>query len=345
MSAICSSLGELSPRMREVMVALVEEYIETAQPVSSSRVLERSGLAVSSATVRNSMEELAELQLLGQPHPSAGRVPTDRAFRLYVDGLLETRPREARVSDAFRTALAGAAGLDELLHRAADLLAEETGQLGFFVAAKADRLRVGEIRFIRVSSERVMVILISERGLVQSRVIDERRYDARTLERFGSWLTDFVAGTTLAGARQRLESAIETERRHSDALARRALELGVSGLALLPGAELYLSDLNPLLGQPEFKDLQQLRELIAALEEKERMLQLLDEVMQADVLRVAIGSEIDDPVVDACAVISAPFGDGPALGGLGLIGPIRMRYDRLIPLVRRLSDTINGFIS
>lgn len=345
MAAVCTNLEQLSPRMAEVMVALVEEYIETAQPVSSSRVLERSGLAVSSATVRNSMGELAELQLLEQPHPSAGRVPTDRAFRLYVDGLLEAKPPETVVSNSFRTALAGAAGLDDLLHRAADLLAEETGQLGFFVVAQADRLRVGEIRFVRVSSERVMVLLISEHGLVQSRVIEERRYDARTLERVGNWLTNFVSGATLAAARRQLASAIETERQRSNALARRALELGLLGLALLPGAELHLSDLNPLFGQPEFRDLRQLRELIAALEEKERMLELLDEIMQADVLRVAIGSEIDDPVVDACAVISAPFGDGPALGGLGLIGPIRMRYDRLIPLVRRLSDTINGFIA
>ena len=114
MDAVCTNLEQLSPRMREVMVALVEEYIETAQPVSSSRVLERSGLAVSSATVRNSMGELAELQLLEQPHPSAGRVPTDRAFRLYVDGLLEAKPPETVVSNSFRTALAGAAGLDDL---------------------------------------------------------------------------------------------------------------------------------------------------------------------------------------------------------------------------------------
>ena len=331
--------------MREILVALVEEYIETAQPVPSRRVLERSRLGVSSATVRSTMGELAELDLLGQPHTSAGRIPTSQAFRLYVDTLLETGPGEARAADPTRDALLGAADLDDLLHRATDLLAEETGQIGFFLAARADQLRVGQIRFVRVSSERVMVLLVSERGLVQSRVIEEASHDARTLERVGTWLTDFVAGTTLAEARRRLESAIETERRHSGVLARRALQLGLVGLALLPTAEFYLSGLNPLLGQPEFKDVTRLRDLISALEEKERMMRILDEIMRADVLQVAIGSEIDDPIVDECAVISAPFGASPALGGLGLIGPIRMRYDRLIPMVRRLSDTVSDFIS
>lgn len=345
MAATRIGLDELTPRMREIMVALLEEYIETALPVSSNRVLERSGLSVSAATVRSSMGELAELELLGQPHLSAGRVPTDRAFRLYVDSLLEASPSASAALPSLEGALSDASDLDELLHRATDLLGAQTGQLGFFVAAKADRLRVGEIRFVRVSSERVMVLLISERGLVQSRVIPERRYDARTLDRLGGWLTDFVAGSTLAEARRRLESAIETERQRSNALARKALDLGLAGLALLPVPEFYLSDLRPLLGQPEFTNMERLRELIAALEEKERMLELLDEVMRADVLRVAIGSEIHDPAVDSCAVISAPFGDGPALGGLGVIGPIRMRYDRLIPLVRRLSDTISTFIS
>jgi heat-inducible transcriptional repressor len=332
--------------MRNVLDAVLDEYVETAQPVASRSVARRSRSRVSPATVRNVMAELTEAGLLTQPHTSAGRIPTEFAFRLYVDRLLERSAALPESAAKLPEALAGAAGdTEELLRSAVDLLARATGQLGFFVAAQPDRILLSQVTFVRVSSERVMAVLISERGVVQTRIFHESDTDPRTLERVSLKLTEFVAGSTLAQARARLVAAIERERARGGALWHKALELGSEGLMPAQRAELYVSDRNPLLRQPEFADVERLRELIEALEEKERMLRLLDRIIRADVLRVVIGSEIGDPGIDSCAVVTAPFGDSPPLGGMGVIGPVRMRYAVVIPLVRSLSEHVSQVLS
>lgn len=336
----------LSHRMRSVLDAVLDEYVETAQPVASRSVARRSRSRVSPATVRNVMAELTEAGLLTQPHTSAGRIPTEAAFRLYVDRLLERSSRLPESAARLPEALAGAAGdTEELLRHAVDLLTRATGQLGFFVAAQPDRVVLTHVTFVRVSSERVMAVLISERGVVQTRVFQEADTDPRTLERVSLKLTEFVAGSTLAEARARLVASIERERARRGALWRKVVDLGSQGLMPAQPAALYVSGRNPLLRQPEFADVERLRELMEALEEKERMLRLLDRIIRADVLRVVIGSEIGDPGIDSCAVVTAPFGDSPPLGGMGVIGPVRMRYEVVIPLVRSLSEQVSQVIS
>ena len=332
---------ELSERQRGVLYTVVEEYIQTAQPVASRFAAEHSGLSLSPASVRALMAELTELQLLRQPHVSAGRVPTERAYRVYVDALLE-----ATLPDSF-SAEAQALGDDDssvsvVIQRAADLLARTTGQVGFYLGRPGNQIVVEQIRFTRVSSDRVMALLVSGRQVVQTRVFGESDCDARTLERVGAKLSSIIGGLTLGAARARLASLIELERALSDQLQRKVYVLGWQSLASSGEAELYLSDRRRLLEQPEFADLERLRELLAALEEKERMMRLLDKVMGAE-MRVAIGAELDDPGVRDCALVGAPLG-ALGVGGLGVIGPLRMRYDRVIPAVRYVSRRVADYL-
>ena len=332
--------------MREVLLGVLEEYVETARPVASVSVARRSASAVSSATVRAAMAELTELGLLTQPHPSAGRVPSDRAFRLYVDHLMTLDVwRDAVPSGVGRDLARAAGGVEDTMRRAADLVADVTGQLGFSFTLAVDRIRLRHVHFVRVSSERVTALLVTERGGFETRVIEECDSDQRTLDDASARLSGLVSGCTLTEARARLLSTIERERERSDALWRRTFALGRAGLVSQPMAELYVSDVNLLLSHPEFTDVHRLRQVLGALEEKERIMKLLDKIVKADVFRVVIGSELEDPNIQECAVVTAPLGNLPLSGGLGVIGPVRMRYDRVIPIVRYVSEQIANCIA
>ncbi len=322
---------------------MLRGYVESGQPVGSREALDQSGLAVSGATVRSAMVELMDLGLLEQPHTSAGRVPTDAAFRLWVDRLLHEPGGAGGLPRGLARGLEPKSlAPEESRRRAADVLTAVTGQVGFCVSLESERLRLAQLRFVRVSSERVMAVLVAESGAVHTRLLDERELDARKLDRLSAALSRLVAGLSLDDARARLELEIEGDRAQSDALWRRLVELGRLGLDVALEAELYVGDKTRLFDQPEFEDGQRLRELLRALEEKERMLALLDKVLERGELRVVIGEELGDPGVARCAVVAEPFGTAPSRAGLGVIGPVRMRYDRVIPVVRYVSGRLGS---
>ena len=280
--------------------------------------------------------------LLEQPHTSAGRIPTDTAFRLWVEHLQREPHSERRVPARLARELAGAGGAaTSPLQLAADLLTEATGQLGYSLALDRDELRLVQVHFVRVSSERVPAQLVSDGGAVRTRLLDERDTDQRRLDRISAELSHLVAGLTLEEARVRLHAEIEGDRKRRDALWRDTLALGARGLegAELVSAELYVGDRSRLLDQPEFARGERLRELLRALEEKQRMLGLLDKLIGAGGVRVAIGEELGDAAVAHCAVVAEQLGPGPRRG-LGVIGPVRMRYDRIIPMVRYVSSKL-----
>jgi len=333
-------LAELPPRLAGVLLAVLRRYVESGLPVGSREALEGGGLAVSGATVRNAMAELMELGLLEQPHTSAGRVPTDAAFRLWVDRLLH-EPESAALPRALADELDPASlAPDASRRRAAEVLSAITGQVGFCVSLDREALRLAELRLVRVTSERVMAVLVAETGAVHTRLLEERELDTRKLERLSAELSRLVAGLSLEDARARLEREIEGDRAQRDALWRKLVALGRLGLEVALPAALYVADRTRLFDQPEFEDGPRLRELLRALDEKERMLTLLDKVLERGELRVVIGEELGDPGVARCAVVAEPIGSAAARAGLGVIGPVRMRYDRVIPIVRSVSGRL-----
>jgi len=337
-------LGELPARFAEVLLAVLRGYVESGQPVGSRGALDLGGLPISPASVRSAMVELMELGLLEQPHTSAGRVPTDAAFRLWVEQLRREPRSDARVPARLARGLAEPRDSSAAaLQHAADLLTEATGQLGFSLAVESDELRLVQVHFVRVSSERVTALLVSDAGAVRTRLLDERDTDQRRLDRMSAELSRLVAGLTLEEARARLSDEIDGDRQRRDALWRETLALGARGLeAGAPAAaELYVGDRSRLLDQPEFADGERLREVLRALEEKQRMLGLLDKLISAGGVRVAIGQELGDPGVARCAVVAEQLGPLP-LRGLGVIGPVRMRYDRIIPMVRYVSSKLQS---
>lgn len=335
-------LAELPPRLAGVLLAVLRRYVESGQPVGSREALEGGALAVSGATVRNAMAELMELGLLEQPHTSAGRVPTDAAFRLWVDRLLH-EPESAALPRVLAHELDPASlAPDTSRHRAAEVLSAITGQVGFCVSLDREALRLAELRLVRVTSQRLMAVLVAETGAVHTRLLEERELDMRKLERLSAALSRLVAGLSLEEARARLEREIEGDRAQRDALWRKLVALGRLGLDVALPVELYVADRTRLFDQPEFEDGPRLRALLRALDEKERMLTLLDKVLERGELRVVIGEELGDPGVARCAVVAEPIGSATARTGLGVIGPVRMRYDHVIPVVRSVSGRLGS---
>jgi heat-inducible transcriptional repressor len=337
----------LSERQRSVLRAVVLAYLGDAAPIGSGSIAQLLPVSLSSASVRNTLAELSALGLVKQRHASAGRVPSERGLRLFVDELQERdlpAPEMRRVASS----LADAEG-DGAVHVASQLLSECSSQLGFVVAPRLERVVLRHVSLVRLASDRLLVVLVSQSGVAYRRVIfDDGSGDQAELDRIAAGLGERVAGRTLAEVRERLAQEARVLRRQASRELSRMLELGLRALASpVPSqADVVIETRLGLLAQPEFQDPRRLRDVLAAVETKERLLELLDKTLDGDGVSVAFGEELEEPALHDCALVASRYGGpGAPLGMLGVIGPSRMNYARVIPLVRYLSEVITGKLS
>ena len=338
----------LSGRQEMVLRAVVSAYVGEASPVGSSTLSHLLPVPLSSASIRNTMAELVELGLLAKPHASAGRVPTGRGLRLFVDELVPRRD----LADYEKRDLAGAmeeTRAEIALRVASQLLSRRTGQLGFVVAPRVDRVVLRHVSLVRLSSRSLLVVLVSRTGAALRRVLDDDGHtDQAELDRMSALLNERVRGRTLRAVRDQLAHEARTLRSRADALLARAVEIGARALALEPmdPDELVVASWLALLGQPEFRDLDQVRRILEAVETQERLVEILDEILPGHGVCVAFGEEVGEPALRCCALVAASYGDASdPLGALGVIGPSRMDYARVIPLVEYLSTLVTEKLS
>lgn len=353
---------ELTERRAMVLRALVAAYVGQAGPVASTTLSHLMPTPLSPASIRNTLSELHERGLIAKAHASAGRVPTAMGLRVFVDELLEIGllgPHHQRLLDrAFDSVDPG-----EAPRQASHLLSEHTRQLGFVLAPRVERLRLETIHLIPVATGRILAILVAENGNVVERVIeDEGPISARALEQVRDHLAERIGGRTLLGLRRLLEAERDGLRGEADAFLRRAWQVG---LAACQGSEadgaddLVITSRLALLDQPEFADPERIRGLFATLETNERLLALLEQIAEADAgerrvgLAMSLGTELGEPSLRDCTLVAVPYGGGAEagaagaeaegvapLGMLGVIGPQRMDYSRVIPLVGYFSDAV-----
>ncbi len=340
-SALTAGLDE---RARRVLSAVVQDHIEVGEPVGSKAVAARApGLDVSTATVRAVMADLEDLGLLEKPHTSAGRIPTALGYRYYVDLLLKVQavtPEQQQLIE--RRTQAAAGGLDTVLAETTRLLHGLTRQASVVAAPRPQSDRLQRIEFIPLREGRVLAVLVTRSGTVQNRLLvsppGEPALSPSQLEEAQVWLNGMLGELTLDEARLRLAAELEQDR-HRLAQARRdtqaqALRLGVQAVALAEAPELHIEGHSALLADPSMaQDVARLRTLLVALEEKGRVIAVLDRALDARELTIFIGAEsgLGGPEL---TVIAAPYGfGGGLLGTLGVIGPTRMDYARVIPLV------------
>ena len=336
----------ISDRSRQILEAIIEEHIVTAQPVGS-RTLTRSTISLSPASVRNVMAELEELGYLRSPHTSAGRVPTEKAYRYYVDALLRVssldRASQDRIEQQYQRR-----GLQmaELLREASRTLASVAHYTGLVMVPPLQSTVFRRIEFVKLSSRQVLAVFITQSGMIQNRLIETgEEFSPAELEQITNYLNHTMSGLSIREAKARILADMVQEKVLYDRLLQRAFRLSEEALAEMGDGEVIIEGTSHLLDQPEFCDLERMKRVFRAFEQKSLLLGLLDRGLQAKGVQVIIGSETECPELAGCSLITASYaGKQGTLGALGLIGPNRMPYSTLIPMVGYTANLISRML-
>jgi heat-inducible transcriptional repressor len=338
----------LGPRQEEVLKSVIRGHIVTGAPVGS-RTVSRIGLDLSPATIRTIMAELEERGLLKQPHTSAGRVPTDRAYRLYVDRWMGRSRMNAIQAQAIDEALRRSRGeIPELLEEASRQLSRFSNQVGLVLAPELTRIVVEQLEFVRLGPRRVVAILVGRSGVVHNRILDiEEPLGQEELDRIGRTLSERYAGWTLPAMRDELLRLVSEERATYSALAAKTAELGRRAVELSRAdSEVFIEGTSNLLSSPEFADLERMRAVFRTLERKNRLVDLLGRLLDSDGVQVIIGRENPDADLSECSVVASPYtSGGRVMGTVGIVGPTRMQYARAVALVEYLGQLLSDLLS
>ena len=326
-----------SERDQQILSAIVRTYIETGEPVSSRTIAQRHVESLSSATIRNIMAELEEQGFLYQPHTSAGRVPTASAYRFFARQVVARATLSAEDEDRIRGEFAAASTGEEIAERAGHVLAEISKGLGIVVSPPIAKTVLEHIRFVPLPDGRVVVVLVSPGGTTRDKVIrPERTFSQQDLDHTAEYLNRHYAGCTLEAIRADLLARLAKEEEHYALVARTALELCDPGvLEQGSGQRVYIEGAAQMAAAPEFNDQGQLREVLAAIEEKHRIIALLANCIDTpDPVHVQIGVKGIDRAGAHLALISAPYSlQDQSQGTVGVLGPMRMQYERAITAV------------
>lgn len=325
---------DLMERGRRVLQAVVQEYIETAEPVGSRRVCHKYGFGISPATVRNIMADMEEMGLLTQPHTSAGRIPTESGLRFYVDALLELSPISEAERVLVEKGLKEKAPMDEMLKAASRVLSFMSGHTAIVSAPNYAQAIFKHIEFIRLRKGIILVICVSPAGIVQNRIIEiEEDLNQTKLDKYSQYLTEILGGMTLEEVKKKILREMEAEKNLFDRLLSSALELGESDYEDSERT-VYIEGKTNILKYPELCEREKMKALFEAFEEKSILIKLLEKCMTAQGVQIFIGSESQCNAMQECSIVVSPYITTKNLSGtLGIVGPMRMDYRRVIPLV------------
>jgi heat-inducible transcriptional repressor len=335
----------LDARLREVLHEIVLQYIHSGEPISSRSLSKGGRFRLSPATLRNAMADLEDLGYLYQPHTSAGRVPSDRGYRFFINHLMKTQGLTRNQCEAIDEQVANATEFDDVMHLASRLLSKMSDQVGVAFTPKLHHLAMRSIDFILVADKKIMCIIVGANGVVVNKVIETAASFTRDeLEKIGRYLTVEYAGLDLVTIRDRLVALARQERARYDQLLQKTLSLGIDAVEdLLPyDHELVLEGATSILNKPEFADADAMRRILTAFEEKEKLIDLLNRCLNEDGLQILIGSENPFTRNYNFAVVASRYGSKMnPVGVVGVIGPTRMEYARMGPLVEYLGKAIS----
>lgn len=332
-SSVSSQLGE---RGQQLLKVLVERYIRDGQPVGSRTLARESCMDLSPATIRNVMADLDDLGLIKSPHTSAGRVPTVSGYRLFVDSLLTVKPLQEVEVRQLQSRFASVGEPQQVLVTASSLLSEISSMAGVIMVPRREQPRVRQVEFLSLSGNRVLVVLVMNEREVQNRIIQTpRRYSAGELQQAANYLNELLAGKDLVKVREALLAEMREAQQNINQLMLAAVELADRTFhEAEEGGDYVIAGQTNLMTYAEMADVERLRQLFEAFNRKRDILHLLDQSLTAQGVQIFIGEESGHRVLDSCSVVTSPYEvDGTVVGVLGVIGPTRMAYDRLIPLV------------
>ncbi len=338
----------LDPRARQLLRTLIARHIRDGEPVGSQTLARHAGLDVSPATIRNILSDLEEIGLLSAPHTSSGRVPTPQGYRVFVDSLLQVRPLPDSEVARLKNELPAGSGTQSLLGSASELVSAMTHFVGVVSVPRREQFAFRHIDFVPLDGKRVMAILVFADNDVQNRIVEPRRaFDPGELERVANYLNVNFAGRPLSEIRATLLHEMRVAQNEMESLLSHTVELAEQVLApdvIDRGNEdMVVAGQTRLIGVQDLSDLDRLRDLFEAFARKREILQLLERTVRAPGVRIFIGEETGLAPLEGISLVTAPYAaGGRVLGVLGVIGPTRMAYDRVIPVVQATAEVLGA---
>ncbi|WP_397574049.1 heat-inducible transcriptional repressor HrcA [Silanimonas sp.] len=335
------SSHRLDPRARQLLRSLVHQYIAHGEPVGSRTLAKQSGLDVSAATIRNIMADLEELGLVAAPHTSAGRIPTSHGYRVFVDSLIELPQPDEGLVRQLAQQLPQGQGTQGLLAGATELLSSMSHSVGVITVPQRAAFAFRHIEFVPIDAQRVLVVIVFMDHEVQNRIIQTRRpYAPDELEQTSNYLNRHYAGRGWADIRAALLRELQDAKSELERTLAAAVELSEQ---VLPegGDDVLVAGQTRLMGSPDMADVERLRGLFDAFAQKREILGLLERCARAQGVRIFIGEETGLAPFGGCTVVTAPYAvNGRVLGVLGVIGPTRMAYEQVIPMVQATAQLV-----
>ena len=339
------AIGNLDPRARRLLRTLISQYIRDGEPLGSRTLARQCGLDVSPATIRNILSDLEDVGLLSAPHTSAGRIPTAQGYRVFVDSLLQVQPLGEADLIQIRANVSPSTGTQQLLGNVSELLSAMSHFVGVVTVPKREQFAFRHIDFVPLDPQRVLVILVFTDNEVQNRIVTTRRpYTPSELEQTANYLNANFAGRPLREIHASLLRELRDTRCAMERVLSAAVEVAEHALDPLAGAdEMLLAGQNRLMGVQDLTDVDRLRDLFDAFSRKREILQLLERCIHAQGVRIFIGEETGLAPLGGMSLVTAPYGSaGKVLGVLGVIGPTRMAYERVIPMVQATADLLGA---
>ena len=336
---------DLDPRAREVLREIVVQHISSGEPIGSRTLSKCGKFQLSPASLRNVMADLEDLGYLQQPHTSAGRVPTDRGYRFFIDHLMKSRSLSTREREAIDEEVRHADEIDEVLQLASKVLSKLSDQISVVFMPTLLQFTIRSMDFILVAETKIMCIIVGLNGVVVNKLIESHhRFTRDELDKISRYITGEFAGRTLDEIRRRLIRMTEQEQAQRDAMLQKTIALGIEAVNDVAPFEhdLFVEGATSILNKPEFSDALALRRTFLALQEKEKLIEILESCLSEEALQILVGSESDFTQVHNFSIVAHRYGSttGP-LGIVGIIGPMRMEYSRMAPLVEYLSRALS----
>lgn len=326
---------EISERAQHMLRVLIDRYVREGQPVGSRTLAREAGLELSPATIRNVMSDLEELGFIRAPHTSAGRVPTVQGYRFFVDTLLKVQPLDITSVEKMRLEFQAKQAPKNLIESASELLSGITHLAGVVTLPKHEHALFRRVEFLPLSEKRVLAILVTSEGEVQNRMITtDRQCSASELQQASNYLNRLFQGKDLGAVRSTLLSEMQEARSTMNRMMVTAIQMADQVLEEKQSEDYVMAGQTNLMEFHELCDIEKLRNLFDAFNQKREILHLLDQCVHGDGIQIFIGDESGYQTLDECSMVTAPYQvDGEVVGVLGVIGPTRMAYERVIPIV------------
>jgi heat-inducible transcriptional repressor len=337
---------DLDPRARDVLREIVIQHIASGEAIGSRTLAKCGRFDLSPASLRNVMADLEDLGYLVQPHTSAGRIPTDRGYRFFIDHLMKSRVLTSREREVIDDQVAHASEIEQMLQLASNVISRLSDQIGVVFMPTLFQFAIRSMDFILVGENKILCVIVGTNGVVVNKVIETRSLSSREeLEKISRYISAEFSGCTLDTIRRRLIRMTEEERAQHDELLQKTIALGIEAVNDVAPLdhELYVEGAASILNKPEFvSNAASLRKTFLALQEKEKLVGILESCLSEEGLQILIGSESDFTQVHNFSIVARRYGSTSApLGMVGIIGPMRMEYARMAPLVDYLSRALS----